>query len=535
MKNNAQYAMISGSVWMTVGSIVSRILGALYVVPWGIWLGSMFSYANSLFAKGYNIYSLFLIISTAGVPSALAKQIAQLEAKQYHRQARRLVASSLNFMIVLGVIAAVVMWQLAPLLSTQNGKIDLKMVKVVRTLCWSLLVIPPMSVMRGYFQGNSNMGPSAVSQLIEQIARIMYLLVATYYIMCIKNGSYVEAVIQSTFAAFVGAVFSFLYLIWRTGTIMRYPFHKLLKGFTNTKILLVLLYQAIPFIILDGAIVLYQFIDQYTFPILMRWQFRINNNEINYLYGLFGFNSNKLTMIVVSLATAMAVTAIPVLSKLFVESDQYKLTQQIVMIFKLYFFIMLPSAFGMFALARPLYRVFYLRFDKIGIQILMINIFVAIIVGLFIVLVSILQSVFHSKRAVFYFAIGLLIKIIVQIFAVFFLGVYGPLIATAVGLGSSSILMILDLYRTFHFKLLSLIKFLFKDLMVAVFMMVFVFIWYKFSNMVFPNTFFINCVFVIVGALIGIMLYGYICLILRIADGALGMNLAKLRKMLYIP
>ena len=62
--------MIRGSAWMTAGSVFSRILGAIYVIPWRIWLGAAFLTANALFTKGYQIYSLFLIISTAGVPGA---------------------------------------------------------------------------------------------------------------------------------------------------------------------------------------------------------------------------------------------------------------------------------------------------------------------------------------------------------------------------------------------------------------------------------------------------------------------------------
>ena len=72
--------MIRGSAWMTAGSVFSRILGAIYVIPWRIWLGAAFLTANALFTKGYQIYSLFLIISTAGVPGAVSKQVARYNA-----------------------------------------------------------------------------------------------------------------------------------------------------------------------------------------------------------------------------------------------------------------------------------------------------------------------------------------------------------------------------------------------------------------------------------------------------------------------
>ena len=59
---------------MTIGSFVSRLLGAAYIIPWYIWMGEHAKVANNLFTKGYNIYALFLMISTAGIPAAIAKQ-----------------------------------------------------------------------------------------------------------------------------------------------------------------------------------------------------------------------------------------------------------------------------------------------------------------------------------------------------------------------------------------------------------------------------------------------------------------------------
>jgi O-antigen/teichoic acid export membrane protein len=79
--------------WMTAGSVFSRILGAIYVIPWRIWLGAAFLTANALFTKGYQIYSLFLIISTAGVPGAVSKQVARYNAMGEYKTGMRLFLS----------------------------------------------------------------------------------------------------------------------------------------------------------------------------------------------------------------------------------------------------------------------------------------------------------------------------------------------------------------------------------------------------------------------------------------------------------
>ena len=62
---------------MTASNIISRLLGALYIIPWYAWMGKQGDQANALFGQGYNIYALFLLISTAGIPVAIAKQVSK--------------------------------------------------------------------------------------------------------------------------------------------------------------------------------------------------------------------------------------------------------------------------------------------------------------------------------------------------------------------------------------------------------------------------------------------------------------------------
>lgn len=70
-----QEKMARGSAWMTASNIISRLLGAVYIIPWYAWMGENAKAANGLFNMGYNIYALFLLISTAGIPAAIANKL----------------------------------------------------------------------------------------------------------------------------------------------------------------------------------------------------------------------------------------------------------------------------------------------------------------------------------------------------------------------------------------------------------------------------------------------------------------------------
>lgn len=67
--------LVKGSVWMSIGSIISRLIGALYIIPWIIWMGGgdIGAGANALYQLAYTPYSFFISLATAGGPSAISK------------------------------------------------------------------------------------------------------------------------------------------------------------------------------------------------------------------------------------------------------------------------------------------------------------------------------------------------------------------------------------------------------------------------------------------------------------------------------
>ncbi|MDE7493165.1 oligosaccharide flippase family protein, partial [Streptococcus agalactiae] len=93
-----------------------------------------------------------------------------------------------------------------------------ELVPILRSLTLAVLVFPSMSVLRGFFQGFNNLKPYAISQVAEQIIRVIWMLLTAFYIMRLGSGDYIAAVTQSTFAAFVGMFASIavlLYFLWR--------------------------------------------------------------------------------------------------------------------------------------------------------------------------------------------------------------------------------------------------------------------------------------------------------------------------------
>lgn len=442
--------MLRGSAWMTAGSIISRILGALYIIPWYSWFGSDKLQANALYTKGYTVYSIFLMIAISGIPSAVAKQVAHYNSKNEYGVSKRLFKTSLVALCILGAVCTLIFWLIAPFIS--QG--DPRMVSIYRSLALALLIIPSMSLLRGYFQGFQDMAPSALSQLIEQFLRIIYMLLATYITIKVMGLPFEVGVWQSTFAAFIGAVGGTLLLVGyylkhkkRLDELVSQSNDQL--EITNKTLLKEVLYQALPFIFIACAMSMFNLVDQFTFPVIMQQAGAYSMTQINALYALFAGNANKLIMIVVALSTAMATTAIPLLSEAVARRDSALMKKQLLESLELLFFVMLPAVFGMAAVSRPLYLVFY-GYEATGIFVLAISAYIALAMGLFNVLGSLLQGIYENKQAIKYTTLGLGVKLVLQYPLTLWLGVFGPLLATGIAMSWASYLMLRFLYLKYN-------------------------------------------------------------------------------------
>lgn len=531
----AKEKMLKGSAWMTAGSIFSRILGAIYIIPWYGWFGADKLQANALYTKGYTVYSLFIMIATAGIPSAVAKQVAHYNSLNEYQVGRRLFKKTFILMLGFGVISAGVLWGISPWIS--QG--DPRMVPIYRSLAIALILIPVMSLARGYFQGYQDMAPSAISQLIEQVVRIVYMLAATYMIMKVFNGPYEKGVVHSTLGAFFGAIGGLLMLLWYYLRKKR-SYDHLAEQSANVlevsdgQLVKEIVYQSIPFIFVSISMTLYNLFDQYTFQPIMQWVTNFSLDSINAQYALFAGNANKLVMIIVSLAIAMASTAIPLLSESVTTGDQEGTRDQITDTLELFLFIMLPAALGMAAVARPLYVLFY-SYDHLGIFIMSVSAYTALALGLFSLMSAVLQGVYANRMAIKLTIVGLLIKLVLQVPLTVWLHGYGPVLATGIGTLVSSYLMLRFVYFRFGLDLKRLLK-TFNQMMVFSLLMFVVVLAIVFGAGLFLNKFsrLMSVVVLILAVGGGAYVYAWLTLKTRVADKVLGSRAGSLRHVLHI-
>ena len=449
---NEKQTIVKGATWLTFGNIFSRILGAIYVIPWAAWLGADYLNANTLYSAGYQPYALFLAIGTAGFPSAIAKQMAYYHSKKQYRFADQLFKASMIVMSLMGLVTATALFFVAPALAAATPTIDhAAATLVIRSLVPPLVILPVMSLLRGYFQGYNNMVPTAVSQILEQIARVFYMLAATYAVMKLFNGAATTAVIHSTFAAFIGAAVSLVYLIFVY--LRRLPMIKALIAtdqsrdeFDLMKTLRIMLIDSVPFILVGSGIIIAQNIDTYTFGQIMGYTSSLLRSEIAELYGVLSLDVNKLIMIIISLAIGISLSSLPAITKRFAEQDKEGTGDLIQHVILLFSFVMLPAAVGMASIPTEVYQLFYANGSQSGPGLLVTASYMSIILGLYTILSTILQAMNFRRLSIWHLLIGLVVKVVLQFPLVAIFQAQGTFLSTGLAFLVSSLLM----WRTIH-------------------------------------------------------------------------------------
>ncbi|MCK3905706.1 polysaccharide biosynthesis protein [Streptococcus suis] len=436
-QSREQETMVRGMAWLTAGNFLSRLLGVAYVIPWYIWLGEHRAEANALFSMGYQIYANFLLISTAGLPTAIAKQVAKYNVLGKEEVSLYLVREFFKLMLVFGAVFAGAMFISSPWLAEASGSKE-KLIPVMYSLVPPLFIFPAMSILRGFFQGRHDMKPYAISQLAEQLVRVIWILAATFIIMKLGNGNYLDAVVQSTFAAFVGMLASvgiLVYTLWKQGYLGKLLHAKKQKVSVHTSQLIKeTVKDAIPIIILSLTIQLLQFIDQVTFINVMEKITSLTNSELLELYSFMSANPNKITMMIIGISISLGSVAIPLITEKFVKKDLKAASNLVADNLQLLFIFTVPAIVGTVLLARPLYSVFYGQSQDIEIQLFIWNLVMILPLGLYSVISVVIQAIFENRRAVIYFAIGMLIKVVLQLPMIYLFQVYGPFLSTLISL-----------------------------------------------------------------------------------------------------
>lgn len=471
--------IVKGTMLLTGATFLSKFLGMIYVIPFNELVGPK---GGALFTYAYVPYNILITVSTIGVPLAVSKFVSKYNAKGDYQTGVRLFRSGIVLMAITGFLAFLVMFFGAEFIAgltkdkedQVNSIADITM--VIRMVSFALIIIPAMSIVRGFFVGYESMAPSAVSQVVEQIVRIIFLLTAAFLVIYAFDGTITTAVGFATFAAFIGGIAScvVLFVYWRK----RKPYiyknieqQKVRSTIPTMDLFKELFLYAGPFVLVGIATPLYQLIDQFTFDRAMS---EIGLDKIaDIALGVINFYGHKLVIIPVTLATGLSLAILPAITKSFNEHNKAQTFKHINQALQIVIVLTVPAVVGLSTLSDVAYGSLYGGFDKLDLTGSLLGWYapVGLLFGLFLVSASILQGINQQRFAVVSLSGGLLIKILFNIQLIHMFGAKGAIFGTALAVTTAVSLNLWRIHTAIQFSYKQLLK---RTLLVCIFSIIMV-------------------------------------------------------------
>ena len=348
-------SILGGVTILGITGIICKMVGVLYRIPLAWIIGEK---GVGIYQLVYPTYSLLLTVSSAGLPAAVSRMVAHFLAKDDPNNAKRVFTGALYLLSAVGLIAAIAMLAMSGFLSEsviKNPQTELGFMAIAP----SLFLVCVISAFRGFMQGQQDMMPTALSQLIEQVGKVAVALPLAAYGMRI---SVAHAAAAALLGISITEVVNLLYIV--------FPFmrrRKMVSGHEQDArqepipmkaLMKQLAANALPITLGACIVPLSSFVD--SAMLVARLQaIGFTQGRATELYGLYSGLVINLINVPTAFSIALGMSLVPAISGFFTKGDYAGVARQSGHGLRLSFLIGFPCSLGLSILAHPLLQFFY--------------------------------------------------------------------------------------------------------------------------------------------------------------------------------
>ena len=381
--------------------VITKILGVLYSIPFYNVIGEE---GGVIYSCVYNIYALFLDISTCGIPVAVSIVISEYHTRGMYRSEKRAYSAALRIVIGLSVLSFAVMQLFADglagyiLRDMTDGVRPETIARGIRIISVCMLIVPFLSVRRGLLQGYKYVAISSQSQVIEQLVRIIIALAGAFATVRLM-GLRVEIGVDTAFAGTVlGAMAALVYVSSKNKTLS-----KEIRSYEDPEndnlpmrsIVRKLISICIPIIIVSLTVSIYSVVDMKLILVgLHRLGFA--DSETQVIASVESTWAPRICMIISALPMGIVSSIAPFMAESNAGEDRKAVNDRLNQALGVLLLVSVPLAAGMILFAEPLYRLFY-GASEYGPGILALLVVVNVIGGVSTVMNTTMQSVGRGK------------------------------------------------------------------------------------------------------------------------------------------
>lgn len=450
--------LAQGSIYAASG-VISSLIGLVYRMPLTRIIGDE---GNGYYAAAFNIYAIILLLSSYSLPLAVSKLIsARVGAKNY-RNAERILRASLLYATVVGGIGCAAIffgadWLAGSLLRIPEAAYPL------RALAPTVWIVSYLGVCRGYWQGQSTMVPTALSQIIEQILNAVVSVGAAYFLMKWAVAKGKEESMARAFGATGGTIgtgvgaasalllFVVLFLLSGRHRARRVRLDVQHREESYEEITRLLVLTVVPAILSTAIYNVSGILDNALFGQAMYDLGR--QSEIAKQYGVYTGKYKLLLNVPIMIANSLGSALVPALSRAVGAGQRKEVERNITLAIRFSMVVAIPAAVGLGVMADPLIPLLFGK-SELAVHIMQLGCLSVVLYSLSTVSNAILQGTNHMQVPVMHAALSLGIHVLTLevLLRIFELGIVGVVIADMVFALSMCILNAASLYSLLHYR-----------------------------------------------------------------------------------
>ena len=380
-KKKSSSFLVQGGILAAAGILV-RIIGMVYRIPMQNKIGNT---AMGIYSSAYYIYNIMLILSSYSLPTAVSKMVSERVARGQHKNAYRILQSSLFFSLISGGIAFLLTFFGANFFAVKVLN-EPGAAYALRILAPTIFIMAFLGTLRGYFQGMGTMIPTAVSQILEQIVNAVVSIVAAFLLfntgagMDAQKGTdiYADAfgAAGGTLGTALGALAALIFCVVLFRTYrrvvkkqMRRDNTVVLESYSN--ICRVLVVTIVPIVISATVFNISNLIDNSIYGYYMK---SVNESD-SYManWGVYSGQYYLLINVPIAIANALSSSMLPSLSASMASGQKGDVLRKINQTIRFSMIIAIPSTVGLTVLSTPIVSMLFHQDAQLGADMLFLG------------------------------------------------------------------------------------------------------------------------------------------------------------------
>ncbi|AHA08710.1 sugar transporter [Bacillus toyonensis] len=425
MEAKKYQAFWRGAIILTIASFITKVLSAFYRIPDQNIAGDVGFY---IYQQIYPFYGFCLILATYGFPIIISKMVAERLERGKQKEAEEIICVSFWFLLGIGFIGFFTLFFGAETIASAMG--DVHLYKLLRVISFSFILMPFLSVARGYFQGFNNMMPTAVSQVIEQTIRVSIIVFLSLFLIAHGFDLYTVgagAMLGSIAGGLIGIIVLLLYMRHDFRAIF---FKSLKRVGGKRRIVKILFWQGIAICVSNLVLIFIQMADSVSFYTLL-----IGAGEqaesAKVLKGVYD-RSIPLMQLGTVVTTSFSLSLIPIITAAKERGDLAFIQEKVKLAMKITLVIGFAAAIGLTCIIQPTNIMLFENSD--GSDVLSILSLSILFSSLSITTASILQGLGQTLKPAIFVVFGGCLKLVLNYMLMPHFGVKGAAIATLIAL-----------------------------------------------------------------------------------------------------